>query len=498
VKKSRVQILCLIITLITINSTTYAAPAFSRGTSIQGAIAYQDAGDATQFWYFPTSADQLLGERLRAYRVTHFGYGKAYYVQDDQGRFHNATGGIVSGTFAYDLSPAKRTELVKAIQKAFNVANPKLIPLPLRSPKVTSVLLAGVFGQFGKVEQNIPAGFQIGPEVAFSAGSASSLFAAVLANAQLSQGIQPNPAFSLNIEANAEFVGDPWTYDVDCDLAQVWRQVRRRGSTTVNLGWFRIGSAEYQGTWQDLNKANVCTFNQVEGSLDTAKFGRQLAETMKQIFQAINDKAVNGEGFFRFEPNPEAPPPGGGGGFSLFGIGISVNAGYSEAFFSQTIRFHRRITYTGRLEAPIAFSAVMAVACGPETKQFFADLGDASESCITQPKIDTFLDRAKREKAAKDRKLLELTERLARGEITEVQYEKIKAVYDQVDFTDTFVPTRAISIRPGVLPRKGMALVSELSDRQIRQLEKKAIASPTIPNPPSPRINPLKQPRRLQ
>lgn len=493
-KKIGVQVLCLIIVAAIIEPAAYGAPAFSRGTSIQGAIAYQDASDPSQFWYFPTTADQLLGERLRAYRVTHFGYGKAYYVQDDQGHFHNATGGIVSGTFAYDLSPAKRTELIAAIQKAFNIPNPKLLPLPLRSPAVTSVLLAGVFGQFGKVEQNIPAGFQIGPEVAFSAGSASSLFAAVLANAQVGQGIQPNPAFSLNIQANAEFVGDPWTYDVDCDLAQVWKQVRKHGSATVNLGWFRIGSAEYQGVWQDLNKANVCTFNQVEGSLDTAKFGRQLAETMKQIFQAINDKAVNGEGFFRFEPNPEAPPPGGGGGgFSLFGIGISVNAGYSEAFFSQTIKFHRRITYTGRLEAPIAFSAVMAVACGPETKQFFADLGDSTESCITQPKIDTFLDRARREKAAKDKKLLELTERLARGEITEIQYEKIKAVYDQVDFTDTFISSRMPSIRRGIVPRQGAAFVSELSDQQIKELEKKAIARPTIPNRPSSRVKALPQ-----
>jgi hypothetical protein len=43
------------------------------------------------------------------------------------------------------------------------------------------VLLSEV-GQFGKVEQQVPPGFQIGPEAAFSAGSVSSLFAAAIAS----------------------------------------------------------------------------------------------------------------------------------------------------------------------------------------------------------------------------------------------------------------------------------------------------------------------------
>jgi hypothetical protein len=44
------------------------------------------------------------------------------------------------------------------------------------------VLLSEVLGQFSKVEQQLPPGFQIGPEAAFSAGSVSSLFAAAIAS----------------------------------------------------------------------------------------------------------------------------------------------------------------------------------------------------------------------------------------------------------------------------------------------------------------------------
>lgn len=481
----------LLVSLVAIGSAN-AAPAFSKGTSIKGAIAYQDATDPSQFWYLPTAADELLGERLRAYRAIHFGFGAPYYVQDDAGNFRTASGGIVSGTFAYDLGDATRTELIAAIKKAFKIENPKLLPLPLRSPEITSVLLAGVFGQFGKVEQQLPSGFQIGPEVAFSAGSATSLFAAVIANAQVGEGIQANPTFSLNVNAKAEFVGDPWTYDVDCDLAQVWKQVRKSGSAAVSYGWFRIGSAQYQGLWQDLQKSNVCTFNQVEGSLDTATYGRQIGELMKTIFQAINDSAVNGTGFFRFEPNPEAPPvSSGGGGFSLFGWSFSVNAGYSKSFFSQSIKFHRTISYTGRLEAPVTFSAVMAVACGPETKQYFADLGNTAEPCITQSKIDAFMERAKREAHAKTARLIKLTDDLANGKITETQYEKILALYGTIDFTDTLVVANTPASIFGSLniaqsgQGRAFTFVSDLSDAQIDSVTRQAIEGPTLQNLPS-------------
>jgi hypothetical protein len=470
----------------------FAAPLFSVGTSIPGAIAYQDSLDKSQFWYLPTTEDQLLGGRLRTFRAVSFGVGAPYYVQDDKGNYRSVAGGILSGTFAFDLSDKQRAALIAAIQTTFGISNPKLLPIPLRSPQINSVLLTGIYGEFGKVEQQLPTGFQIGPDVAFSAGSVNSLFAQIIADQQVGAGIVANPAFALNVTANAEFVGDPWTYNVSCDLSQVWKQVRESAGATVSYGWVTIGSAQYQKLWQDLQKKNVCTFSQVEGSLDTAKYGRQIGEMMKTIFQAVNDQAVNGTGFFKFEPNPEAPPvTSSSGGFGLFGWSISANASYSEAFFNQSIQFKQTVTYTGRLEAPVAFSAVMAVSCGDQTRQYFADLGDTTEPCITQAKIDTFQARAKREAALKTQKILELTQELADGKITDVQFEKIKAVYDVTDFTDTLVPNTASTslLRSlGVIENgKSPPLIfeSQLTDSQIQSVEEHALSLPTVRNAPS-------------
>lgn len=467
-------------------NTVEAAPSFSRGTAIKGVIAYQDASDPSQFWYFPTQADELLGQRLRDFHVQHFGIGPAFFVQDSHGNYRSRSGAIVAGTFAYDIGDDTRKRLVDELKKVFDISAPKLLPLPLRSVQIKSVLLDQVFGQFGTVQQQLPTNFQIGPEVAFAAGSAESLFANALANAQVGFGIQANPTFALNIDAKAEFVGDPWTYNVKCDLSQVWKQVRKRGSASVSYGFFKLGSAEYQSLFQDLNKANVCTFDQVEGSLDTEKYGRQLAELMKEIFTEINNRAVNGQQFFKFEPNPEAPPVGGGGdgGFSVSGFSISVNAGYSESFFSQSTTLQRRVSYTGRLEAPITFSAVMAVACGPNTKKLFADLGNTTEPCITQDKIDEFMQRAKREAGIKAQKLQALTERLARGEINETTYEKIKSVYDQTDFETGSAATGGHAARmvssAGTKPAPGVLHL--MSDSQIKDLEIKASVMQTTRN----------------
>jgi hypothetical protein len=207
---------------------------------------------------------------------------------------------------------------------------------------------------------------------------------------------------------------------------------------------------------------------------------------MKEIFTEINNRAVSGQQFFKFEPNPEAPPVGGGsdGGFSVAGFSISVNAGYSESFFSQNITLQRRVSYTGRLEAPITFSAVMAVACGPNTKTLFADLGDTTEPCITQDKIDEFMQRAKREAAIKAQKLQALTGRLERGEINTTTYEKIKAVYDETDFeTGSAAPggrTAQMVASAGGKPVPGTLHL--MSEGQIKNLEIKANVMPTTRN----------------
>jgi hypothetical protein len=113
-----------------------------------------------------------------------------------------------------------------------------------------------------------------------------------------------------------------------------------------------------------------------------------------------------------------------------------VNGGYSAAHFTQERRWHQEVNYTGHFVSPVAMSATLAVDCGPQTKQFFQDLGNTSEPCITQDKIDIFQTRSARERRAKNQKLAALNDRLANGQITPEAYDRLLAFYNTNTITD--------------------------------------------------------------
>jgi hypothetical protein len=460
-----------------------AAPLFSKGTSIDGVLAYQDSEDQTQFHYLPLVMDALLGERLRTFKVTHYGIGKSYFVQSISGEITSRAGAIISGTVRIDVSPAQRVALTQQITKDFGIANPKLLPLKLTEVQIQSSMLDRALTFNEGLEQKLPSTIQIGSEVAFSVGSQNSGFGHLAAARQIGGDITPNPHFGINVVGMAEFQGDPWRADIKCDLAKVWSQVRTKASVSVSAGWFRLGSASYSKIAQELKDSGACTFDMKEGSLDTATYGRQVMDMTKTIFEHINQLATDGEGFFRFDTNyPQADVPSGGGGTNLFGWSVSVNGGYSSAEFKQEKTWGTTVTYTGRLKSQVALSAVLAVNCGSQTKKYFQDLNDASEPCVTQQKADVLRARLQREGAAKTAKYHELIAKLENGQITSEAYDKLKALYDRMSLTEFVQGTNTINV---VLEKNGKATLQSipalnlgLSAQTLEKLENNALKIP--------------------
>jgi hypothetical protein len=450
----------LIFPAFTTHSQLLAAPLLSHGTSVQGALAYQDDSDSTQFFYVPLFSEAVFGDRLKTFRVSHFGVGNAFLVRHSDGSITSEAGAIVSGTVSIDISPAQRQALIAKIKNDFGIDNPKLLPLRLADPKIESIVLDKIVGFGDNVQQNLPSTFQVGSEVAFSVGSLDSGFAQIVAN--LAQGtmagkVPPNPHFGMNIVAKAEFVGDPWRAVIDCDLQQVWSQVRKSAGVSVSYGWIPIGSVQAAGIAQDLQKTGACTFDMKEGSLANEKYGRQVLEMTKQMFEEINKSAVGGQGYFQFQPNPEAPAAGGGGGggglASLFGWNISVNASYSSASFTQKLRWNTTVTYTGHAMYPVALGTALAVSCTPETKQYFEDLRDSSDPCITQAKVDLFNKRTSAEAKAKAPLYADLSQRLLDNKLSPDRYAILKQAIDKMVITDaTFaLANTSIPVLQGVI-----------------------------------------------
>lgn len=475
----REQHAVVLLALCIVPLSALAAPKFSQGTSIAGVIAYQDHQDPTVFHYVPGRVDLALGTNLKAFKAQYWGIGPAQWAQDSDGAVYSIAGAIISGSANIDITTAQRNALVAELKKAYGVAAPKLLPLQLRNVTVSPVLDRETLSLGRKnVTVDFPKTVNFAVDFAYSIGTGNSLFAQVVGARQSGdQAITPNPTFGVNILGETEFVGDPWTAHVVCDLSQVWEQVRTRASASVSAGWFRLGSATYSNTTQDLQRSGACKFDMVEGSLDNEKYGRQVLDMTKKIFEEINRKATDGEGFFKFEPNPDAGDPGGGGAASFWPWSVSINAGYSRAYFKQSLKWDTNVSYTGRFLYPVPASMVLAVNCNNATKSMFVDLGNASEPCITQEKTNTFNARMACEANARKPKLLALEERLALNQISAAQYDKLLALYNRLSFCESMavVPSvDALQIAVAGSPHM-KSWVQSISSAELSRLEEAAL-----------------------
>jgi hypothetical protein len=415
---------------LAVATVTYAqsAPHFYKATSVRGAIAYQSAGDANQFFYIPTQTEALLGERLKEFRVSYYGIGEPFYIQNSETRkVESSVGAIMSATAIIDLSEDTRNRLIAQIRRDFKVETPRLAPLPLTDTKVRSLLLDSALSvsALGQIVSSSP---QFAQEIRFSAGAKDNLFAQLLATSSSSgyAAVEPNPHFAVEIAGTAEFVGDSWKIDVRCDLAQVWKQVRAAVGVSASLGWFTLGSATYNSINQDLQRTGACSYTEVPGSLiDRDKNVLPLLEMTRRIFEQLNSEARGGQGFFKFEPNPEAPAVSAGASRSIWPWSVSVNAGYSSAHFNQSLIWTTRFEIGTRFNYPVAASTAVAVLCADATKKLFQDLRDTSENCITQRKIDRLMERLAKEKALVNRKLNDLEQRLIAGTVSTEVYDRL-------------------------------------------------------------------------
>lgn len=431
---------------------------FSKATTAEGVVAHMDSEDPNQFLYYPQNVPLALGDNLKEFKVTYWGIGPKFFVKIGN-RVDSSVGAVLAGRAAIDITSFQKQQITAQIRKVFGVQNPKLKPMFLSDVSVKPVIATNTLELGSGADINFPKTVQLGTAFSYLLGTAkNSLFAQFVATQQSGTRLQPNPSFGINIVGEAEFVSDPWKVTVEADLSQVWTYVRRRVSAGVSLGWFRISLGEYTKIIQDLQRDQVIKITYEEGSSETEKYGRQIFEMGKQIFDAVNQQVNAQTGFFKFEPNrvPELSSGGGSG----WGWSFSVNLAYSAQAIKSTQSMHYKntISYKGRFKKPIPAAMTLAVNCNSASGQLFQDLGNVSEPCITQAKIDEFNKRLGEEYERKQRLLERLEERFVLGEITEEQYRRaVNIITNGVSATEsfTFMPvaqTRLVSAEDSLFP----------------------------------------------
>lgn len=450
------------------------APKLTSGTATDGVIAYQDHADPTQFHYIPARADCILGDTLLDFDVTYWGINPAPYyvlVPPDTTPF-NSVGAVLAGRARLDISAKQRANISAAIKNEFGIATPKLLPVLMDKIRIQPVIASNIVELTKNSKVTFPSKFQFGNTFAYLVDSVNSLFATLAAGT----GVQPTPrpSFSVNVSGEVEFVGDPWTAEIECDLSQVWDYTRTEANVSVGWGWFSLGSASYSNIVQKLESSNIIKVTFKEGS---GTKGREIFEVAKTIFERINQMAIGGEGYFKFEPNP-APQGNVGGGASKpnwWGWNVSINASYAHQSFQQSKKFKETISYTGRVPVLMSSAMVLAVACGTGTDQFFHDLQDTTHACLNQAKLDGLQNRLSQEAKAKLKKSLEYLQRLEDGVWDDEKYRRMMAILHDIALTESLLVTEPKGRGKGSYLASAVDMEGYLSlqERKIDQIMKK-------------------------
>jgi hypothetical protein len=401
-----------------------------------GVLAFQDDKDPNMFHYMPSRIDAILGETLRTMKVTYYGISKTpYYVDTGNQNYQSCVGGVLSGQAIPDITAPQRKNITKAISEKYpDVKNLNLVPLMLREVEIQPVFAQNLIPS-SPTNSTFPKDVQFGNQFNYSVSSGNSLFATMVGG--INPGMDENPDFGINISGETDFYGDPWEAKITCDLSQVWNYTRTKVSAGLQLGWLNVG-VDVDAISQELIKNNIIKMEYKEGS-GGDKFGMQLLESTRTVFEAISALVTKGEGLFRFEPNPEPQelPSGDSWGAQLLPWSMSINTAYASNYFNQTNHFEQTVKFTGKVIYKVTASMNLAVTCNSNTADLFLDLQLGKNGCATISKTEGLQARMQAESAAKSKKIAEYFKKLEDGIYTPEQYATLLKILNTINLTES-------------------------------------------------------------
>jgi hypothetical protein len=123
----------------------------------------------------------------------------------------------------------------------------------------------------------------------------------------------------------------------------------------------------------------------------------------------------------------------------------------------------------------------LSLPCGIGTDQYFYDVQEAKNGCVTPAKADGLQQRMQREQSAKAVKIKEYLARVESGEWTVQKFADMKALLNSTTLTETAIVT---GTRPDGTPIIECASPDQVNE-MLRHLEE-ALSGGTLPLPRSP------------
>src|ERR1700728_2133041 len=354
----RAVLSCLLFAFfIAMGGMANALPKIEASTRGGGAVAYQDENDPNQFYIFPERIPLVLGLTLSDPSVKYWGIGAPFRQQNpDYGLWVPVVGGTISGMATVTITPTQEAAIRDAIKKDFNISNAKIALLDGQTKTIQPVYAANTLGVSSGGDSVFPPSFRFGSSFNFTVGSpASHTFASYVAKRIKDQpDVTPDSSFGINLIATSQFRGAAWNVTCTANLQKVWHDVRQHYGASGGYGWLGI-SVDYQSIQQDLFRSKAIDCNLSDGDWAEKDKGEQLFQIAKDALTTINDPDNE---FFRFQPNPQAPPPGSGPQGAWL---ISINLAYSSASLKDEIKWSESFTFKPTIEREMPVSLTLAV-----------------------------------------------------------------------------------------------------------------------------------------
>lgn len=382
-------------------------------TAIATAIAFQDSDNPETFFYVPTVVDGVPEETLGEFKVTYWGYGKPF-LREREGQIASVIGWVIAGSAMLELSPQSRQQLIDRIRQQFEIQAPLLQPLPLSQIVAEPRIGQLAFPVDAMADLNFPETIEAGTPFNFLVSTGNRLFAQ-FARSQ-AQDLQwgSQPSLALILVGQAEFQTQPWEVTIEAELSRVWALLRKRFAAEITAAWVELKADDFDKWIRDLIRDRAIKLSGVSGEVDLERSQWHRFEIGRHLLEALNRQQDSPTNLIRVQPNPS-------GSASIWqNWKIWVNLIYGEKAIASSM-YQSKISVSDRSFYPVPLRLNL-VKCTPQTSEYFQDLGNPIEPCITAKKTEELRKRLKEEIAKQSKMAQMLYARLVSGEISQAQY----------------------------------------------------------------------------
>lgn len=401
---------------------------FNGAVTTDGTLAFQDRANPELFHYLPLNVPPVLGDTLESFSCRYYGIGPIpQWVQIGQ-RYESVVGGVVRGAARFDASARQKRALRREIRRRFEVRRPQLLPVRLHDLEISPVVAGSLPTAPARFE--MPDTVRIGESFHFLADAGNSLFPQLVAHVQRNPRSRIPTALGVNLQGTLDLDIEPLRVQVQGDLAELWRSLRRRAPAAERLGWHAL-EEEPGALLNQLSDAGILSIR-VEEEGEQTQDGHG-ALVLRSVVDALNARVTRGEPLCRFTGHRHCGSRGSSDSPWIVEVNLATpaNAFSRGIFYDHTLGFEQTVT------VPVTSFMELSVACSPKTHRMFFDATADRFECITRAKVNALQERIRREMVAKEAKIKMYEERLLAGDIDLATFEALVALLNTRTLTET-------------------------------------------------------------